>query len=159
MKFGKSFGALVTIAVTGVAVAFASCLTAAFMPAVPDWVAVLIVSIAIIVSCTHGWFVVKLAFEIADPPKSPLESGRQPLAPPEGTMRGGWIIGLLERAATTATIGTGQLVALAVIVAIKGVGRFGELDKPESRERFIIGTLASLGTAALWGVAAYLWTM
>ena len=72
-------------------------------------------------------------------------------------MRGGWIIGLLERAATTAAIGTGLFVALAVIVAVKAVGRFGELDKPESRERFIIGTLASLGTAALWGAAAYLW--
>lgn len=159
MNFGKSFGLLVTVSVVGIAVALLSCIAAALLPPVPGWLAVIIISVAIIASAAHGWFVVKLTFEIADPPTSPLESGRQPLAPPEGTMRGGWIIGLLERAATTATIGTGQLVALAVIVAVKGVGRFGELDKPESRERFIIGTLASLGTASLWGVTGYLWTM
>jgi hypothetical protein len=40
--------------------------------------------------------------------------------------------------------------ALAVIVAIKGIGRFSELASAEARERFIIGTLASL----LWACAA-----
>ena len=31
-----------------------------------------------------------------------------------------------------------------MLIAIKGVGRFTELEAAEARERFIIGTLASL---------------
>ena len=146
-----------TVTAVGTAMAVALCVFGALVTALPGWSAVLIVAVAAAAATAHGWFVVKLAFEIADPPKSPLETGRQPLAPPDGTMRGGWLIGLLERAAAAAAIGTGQFGVLAVIVAVKAVGRFGELDKPESRERFIIGTLASLGTAALWGAAALIW--
>ena len=37
-----------------------------------------------------------------------------------------------------------QAYNVAVVVAIKGVGRFTELAAAESRERFIIGTLSSL---------------
>ena len=42
-----------------------------------------------------------------------------------------------------------RFVAIAVVVAIKGVGRFTELATAEARERFIIGTLASL----IWACA------
>ena len=146
-----------SVTAVGTAAAVALCVIGALVTTMPGWASVLIVAVAATAATAHGWFVVKLAFEIADPPKSPLETGRQPLAPPDGTMRGGWLIGLLERAAAAAAIGTGQFGVLAVIVAVKAVGRFGELDKPESRERFIIGTLASLGTAALWGAAALIW--
>ena len=41
---------------------------------------------------------------------------------------------------------------LAIVVAVKGVGRFTELEAPEARERFIIGTFASL----IWACAAAL---
>lgn len=58
-------------------------------------------------------------------------------------LRGGTVIGLLERAAVAAAILSGYPEALAVIIAIKGVGRFSELDAAETRERFIIGTLVS----------------
>jgi len=47
----------------------------------------------------------------------------------------------------------GQPVAIAYVVAIKGLGRFAELkETPVAAERFIIGTLASMLWAA--GVAA-----
>jgi hypothetical protein len=59
-------------------------------------------------------------------------------------LRGGTTIGVFERFATTAAIMAGLPEAVAVVVAIKGVGRFTELDAPEARERFIIGTLVSL---------------
>jgi len=59
-------------------------------------------------------------------------------------LRGGTTIGLFERFATTAAIMAGFPEAVAVVVAIKGVGRFTELDASEARERFIIGTLVSL---------------
>jgi len=59
-------------------------------------------------------------------------------------LRGGLAIGMLERFAVTGAILAGFPEAIAVVVAIKGVGRFTELASAESRERFIIGTFASL---------------
>lgn len=59
-------------------------------------------------------------------------------------LRGGTVIGYLERLALIAAIVLGRLEVVAVLVAVKGLGRFSELDSPEKRERFIIGTLTSL---------------
>ncbi len=59
-------------------------------------------------------------------------------------LRGGTTIGYLERFATTGAIMAGFPEAIAVLIAIKGVGRFSELDAGEAKERFIIGTLTSL---------------
>lgn len=71
----------------------------------------------------------------------------------ETILRGGAIIGILERLAVTVAILAGQPVAIAYIVAIKGLGRFAELkETPAAAERFIIGTLTSMLWAA--GVAA-----
>lgn len=68
-------------------------------------------------------------------------------------LRGGAIIGVLERLAVCLAILGGQPVAIAYVVAIKGLGRFAELkETPVAAERFIIGTLTSLLWAA--GVAA-----
>lgn len=64
-------------------------------------------------------------------------------------LRGGLAIGVLERLAVIGTILAGFPEGIAVIVAIKGVGRFTELAAAESRERFIIGTFASL----IWACA------
>jgi hypothetical protein len=66
-------------------------------------------------------------------------------------LRGGATIGYLERIAVVGAVGLGQLGIVAAVIAIKGLGRFTELDTSEARERFIIGTLVSL----LWsGLAA-----
>jgi len=59
-------------------------------------------------------------------------------------MRGGTTIGYLERVAVALGIIAGFPEAIAVVVALKGIGRFSELATAEARERFIIGTLASL---------------
>lgn len=64
-------------------------------------------------------------------------------------LRGGTTIGFLERFATTGAIMAGFPEALGVLIAIKGVGRFTELEAPEARERFIIGTLVSIVWACL----------
>jgi hypothetical protein len=75
-------------------------------------------------------------------------------APATRILRGGAIIGVLERLAVCLAILTGQPVAIAYVVAIKGLGRFAELkETPVAAERFIIGTLASMLWAA--GVAAF----
>jgi len=74
----------------------------------------------------------------------------QPASPHE-VLRGGTTIGLFERFATAAAIMAGFPEAIAVVVAIKGVGRFTELDAAEARERFIIGTMVSLVWACACG--------
>jgi hypothetical protein len=77
-----------------------------------------------------------------------------PTLPAQRILRGGAIIGVLERLGVCVAILTGQPVAIAYIVAIKGLGRFAELkETPVAAERFIIGTLTSMlwaaGTAAV----------
>lgn len=68
-------------------------------------------------------------------------------------LRGGAIIGVLERLAVCLAVLAGEPVAIAYVIAIKGLGRFAELkETPVAAERFIIGTLTSLLWAA--GVAA-----
>jgi hypothetical protein len=78
----------------------------------------------------------------SDDPDGALE-GRE-------VLRGGATIGYLERIAVLGCLAVGRVEGIAVIVAIKGLGRFSELDSPEARERFIIGTLVSL----IWACAA-----
>lgn len=65
-------------------------------------------------------------------------------APAREVLRGGTTIGYLERLAVALAIVVGFPEAIAVVVAVKGIGRFSELAAAEARERFIIGTLASL---------------
>ena len=60
------------------------------------------------------------------------------------------MIGGLERLAVAGAILGSEPVAIAYVVAIKGLGRYAELkETPAAAERFIIGTLASM----LWAVA------
>lgn len=67
----------------------------------------------------------------------------------EEILRGGAAIGYLERTSVALGIIAGFPAVIAVVVALKGVGRFSELATPAARERFIVGTLASL----LWAGA------
>jgi hypothetical protein len=65
-------------------------------------------------------------------------------------LRGGAWIGVLERAAVAGTLLTGWPEGLAVVLAVKGLGRYNELrGTPAAAERFILGTL----TSALWAAA------
>lgn len=66
-------------------------------------------------------------------------------------MRGGTVIGYLERIATVISIAVGFPEAVAAVIAVKGIGRFPELAESEARERFIIGTVASLLWAGVIG--------
>jgi hypothetical protein len=93
----------------------------------------------------------ELTAEHDRPASNAIQTG--PPAPSQRILRGGAIIGILERLGVCLAILTGQPVAIAYIVAIKGLGRFAELkETPVAAERFIIGTLASMLWAA--GIAA-----
>ena len=67
-------------------------------------------------------------------------------------LRGGAWIGALERLAVFAGLAAGFPEGVAVVLALKGVGRFPELrgGSGGTTERFIIGTF----TSVLWAAAA-----
>lgn len=91
-----------------------------------------------------GWLLKKIEPEVETP----------------GVLRGGMWIGVLERAAITGAMLLGYPEAVAVVIAIKGLGRYPELRdtptavRPQTTERFIIGTLASYVWAGLVGALA-----
>lgn len=87
---------------------------------------------------------------LPEPPSSPPSV--QGSALPPGVLRGGLMIGVLERLAVAVSVLAGEPVGIAYVVAVKALGRYAELKQtPEAAERFIIGTLTSLVWAA--GVA------
>jgi hypothetical protein len=154
---------------------------------VPDALVATLVVLALVVSTVGGWFVVmgvlRLAARSADagapggdphrPPAHARSAGQDPgsrpvITPlavsdgPEGlgaraVLRGGTWIGALERLAVTGCMLVGQPEGIAVVVAVKGLGRYPELrENPGASERFVIGTLASLLWAAAVGYGAAL---
>jgi len=74
-------------------------------------------------------------------------------APDREILRGGTTIGYVERFALIGSLIAGQPGAIAIVVAIKGLGRFSELENASARERFIIGTLVSLAWAGCCAAA------
>ncbi|VTR75596.1 hypothetical protein [Cellulomonas hominis] len=141
----------------------------------PLWGAVVVVA-ALAVSAGLGWVAAAGVLVLADRTgggrrRAPRGSRRRPRAAddqparsaddgPDGDrarakLRGGTWIGVLERLAVTGTLLAGEPGGVAVVVAIKGLGRYPELrtgDDPAVSERFVIGTLASLVWAAGLGV-------
>lgn len=101
--------------------------------------------LAVFASVTGGGPVATGVLHAADPAAVGVGGGAQD---PE-LLRGGAWIGVLERAALTGTLLAGWPEGLAVVLAVKGLGRFDELRTPAAAERFIVDTLAS----ALWAAA------
>ena len=101
--------------------------------------------LAVLASVAGGGPVATGVLHAADPASVGVLGGAQD---PE-ILRGGAWIGVLERAALTGTLLAGWPEGLAVVLAVKGLGRFAELRSPAAAERFIVGTLAS----ALWAAA------
>ena len=74
-----------------------------------------------------------------------------------GGLRGGLWIGFLERLAIAASLWAHWPEGIAVVFAIKGLGRFSELKNHAAAEQFIIGTFASgLVAAASYGLGLVL---
>ncbi len=90
--------------------------------------------------------------EVIDPPVAD-EVAALGRVDDEGLLRGGLWIGFLERGFVAGGIALGEPSILVVVVAIKGLGRVPELLRsPTAGERFIIGSLASLGIALALGL-------
>lgn len=95
-----------------------------------------------------------------EPPSTPpaLQQDRIPgLAAAGDELKGGYWIGLLERAALFACVLSGFPMGIAVVLGVKGLGRYPELRTPTGSkgELFIIGTFASMLWAALWAGLAW----
>jgi hypothetical protein len=122
---------------------------------VGEWVETTGVLLAVAAAAVGGGPVATAVLRAADPDRGP---SRRRASDPE-VLRGGTWIGVLERAAMAVTVLAGFTEGLAVLVAVKGLGRFNELKAPVASERFIIGTLASgLWALACVGVAVLLRT-
>lgn len=91
------------------------------------------------------------AIQEAQPPEDAADPGAE-------LLRGGALIGVFERAAITATLLAGWPEGMAVVLAVKGLGRFPELKGNQGASgRFILGTLVSvLAAAACAGVGRLL---
>ena len=119
---------------------------------------------ALLISAVGGWGAVVLVLSWARGPDLPADRISTPAGRPAAVrgssapssftvIRGGTWIGALERVATTGALLFGQPALVAVVVAVKGLGRWSELrDNPGFNERFIIGTLASLIWAGACGL-------
>jgi hypothetical protein len=99
----------------------------------------------VLTAVTGGGPVATAILQAADPAAVGTPGGPQD---PE-ILRGGAWIGAMERAAIAGTLLVGWPEGLAVVLAVKGLGRYAELRAPAAAERFIVGTLAS----GLWAVA------
>ena len=80
-------------------------------------------------------------------PRPPGDGNADPDA--AGPLRGGRVIGYLERLAVAGTLLAGWPEGLAIILAVKSLARFPELRAPHASEQFIMGTFASV----LWAVS------
>ena len=93
----------------------------------------------------------------------PTAAGGPAVLDPAQVLRGGLVIGVLERAITVAAVLLGHPELIAMVIAVKGLGRYPELrassehglSGPAVSERFIIGTLVSLVWAAAVALAAH----
>jgi hypothetical protein len=107
---------------------------------------ILIVALGGALSIAGGGPLTSLVFDIVDRREPPAQN----LAHAGHVLRGGAWIGALERIAIYAALVAGWPEGLAVVLAVKGLGRYPELRAAEdgvrtgAAERFIIGTFASV---------------
>lgn len=95
--------------------------------------------------------------DVQPPPPEGESSAVPGIARASAQLRGGMWIGLLERAALFVCVLAGFPAGIAVVLAVKSVGRYPELRTPtgSTGELFIIGTFASMLWAAAFAGLAY----
>ncbi len=103
--------------------------------------------ICVVVAGTTGGYFVRTALSMGG---IPTRSENYDDPDGEPLLRGGRIIGVLERTAIAVCLLVGWPAGLAVILGVKGLARFPQLREHHASEQFIIGTFASV----LWACAA-----
>lgn len=148
---------VLVVAALSVALLAVAAVIATSADAASGWERVIAPALAVVVATSAGSPVVRAVFRLmrrefvpaARATTAPAVEGA-PEAPPETVLRGGAWIGYLERAAAAVSILAGFPEGLAIVLGVKGVGRYSELRETNAPEAFIIGTMASM----LWAVAA-----
>jgi hypothetical protein len=100
--------------------------------------------LAAVLAVAGGGLVTTQVFSFVEDPERVRDAG--------AVLRGGAWIGALERLAVYVALVAGWAPGLAIVLAVKGLGRYPELRNQEDTgvaERFIIGTF----TSVLWAVA------
>jgi len=100
--------------------------------------------LAAVLAVAGGGLVTTQVFSFVEDPERVQSAG--------AVLRGGAWIGALERLAVFVSLVAGWAPGLAIVLAVKGLGRYPELrnqDDTGVAERFIIGTF----TSVLWAVA------
>lgn len=111
-----------------------------------------LVALAAALAVAGGGPVTAALFGIVDRDAATTAGDDDSLAGAGELLRGGAWIGALERAGVVATLVAGWPEGTAVVLALKGLGRYPELRNAGTgavAERFIIGTFASV----LWAAA------
>ena len=142
-------------------VSLAALAAAAVVAAVADEIAsgrvslTVLVTLAGLLAVVGGGPVTTRIFALADSadPSTDPDNPEDSVAGAGEVLRGGAWIGSLERLAVFAGLAAGFPEGVAVVLALKGVGRFpdlrGDQGKGAATERFIIGTFSSV----LWAAA------
>jgi hypothetical protein len=162
------------VAVLAAALLAASAAAGAAADDVSGWQRATAAVLGVLVAVTAGSHVVRAVFRLTRREIRPVragavtvpapinngsaDGGALDLEAPGSVLRGGAWIGYLERGAVSATLLAAFPEGLALVLAVKGVGRYPELRdagraggrSADAPEEFIIGTLASL----LWAAAA-----
>jgi hypothetical protein len=166
------------VAVVAAALLATAAATAAVADGIDGWQRAAAAVLGVLVAVTAGSHLVRAVFRLtrrefrmvrvgatARPPAagdtgSPAagDTGPLELEAAGSVLRGGAWIGYLERGAVSATLLAAFPEGLALVLAVKGVGRYPELrdsgraggPASDAPEEFIIGTLASV----LWAAAA-----
>ncbi|GAA1561789.1 hypothetical protein [Brevibacterium picturae] len=118
------------------------------------WFDVLIAVLAAIVAAVGGYPLVPLFLRMTHdgPGTKPSRTGSEDIE----VLRGGLWIGVVERALIAGAIVLGRPELMAVVIAVKGLGRFAEIKSSAAAgERFIIGTFVSITIASLIGVIGW----
>ncbi|WP_159610186.1 hypothetical protein [Glutamicibacter sp. JC586] len=98
-----------------------------------------VVVLSSVFAISFGGPFTELVFRLAAKNDSSLVKDESDPSP----LRGGLWIGLLERAAILGSLWASWPEGIAIVMAIKGLGRFSELKDHRAAEQFILGTFAS----------------
>lgn len=117
-----------------------------------------VVTLVVVIAAFGGVGLVPLVFDLVEiehrdrrPDPGPDDTGDDADVPVGSRpLRGGRVIGVLERVAVVGALVAGWPEGIAVVLAVKGLARYPEIRDQHAGEQFIIGTFASV----LWAVAA-----
>ncbi|GAA2048985.1 hypothetical protein [Williamsia deligens] len=117
----------------------------------------IVVTLVVVIGAFGGATLVPVVFDLVEvdsrdrtAPPAAGDDAPDTTDPAHTPLRGGRVIGVMERLAVVGALIAGWPEGIAVVLAVKGLARYPEIRDQHAGEQFIIGTFASV----LWAVAA-----